>query len=496
MSDIEREPCPRCGEPAALSAQVCPHCRGNLLVDIVLDVSPADPRALYQAARTISALGPPAPAFLAAQQSLNLPGSVLASGATREMARKMTAAIAENGGRARTSAYNPPSAAPPPSGSPWMKLLAASLAVAAVGLFSWSRFISSSDVEIPLRPAEPHAAGPALTTRELAEQATPSTVKLRCQGSVGSGFFIAEDLVLTNAHVLCPAGERIRAVLSDGREIEGVEDRRDDWLDIALVRVPGAKARPLPRGDALDLHTGDRVVFIGTPEGLDFTVHEGIVSHSIRSVMGVGYLQIDANVNSGNSGGPLFDPQGRVVGIVTAKVTGADGLGFALPINYVSEGSPPFLPLPSPAASSDNWNAVLAKIREADRREVEKLRAEGNRPALVGLTVMPRGGPVAMIVRFSNVRPQPETLSFTFRKSNRILCNVSGGVRQWYAQGSGNVAASDDSHYLRWLEKNGLVRQAYHGLATLDLTGCPVQELRDAEMVLDGGDERANRIEL
>lgn len=495
MSDIEREPCPRCGEPAALVAQVCPHCRGNLLVDLVLDEPPADPRARYQAARTISTLGPPAPAFLAAQQALNLPGSVLASGATRELARKVIAAVAENGGRARTSGYNPPAAAPAGAGgSSWLRLVAAGLAVAAVALYSGSRLLSGGDVEIPLRPAETRAAGPALTTRELAERATPSTVQLRCQDTVGSGFFIAEDLVLTNAHVLCPPGERIRAILSDGREIEGTEDRRDDWLDIALVRVPGSGARPLPLGDAMDLHTGDRVVFIGTPEGLDFTVHEGIVSHSIRSVMGVAHLQIDANVNSGNSGGPLFDPQGRVVGIVTAKVTGADGLGFALPVNYPAAWIP--LPPSSPnPAEGTAWKTVLAKVREADRREVEKLKTEANRPALVGLTVLPGTGPAAMIVRFASSWPQPETLSFTFRKPDRILCSVSGGVKQWHQRGS-RSPESDDSHYVRWLEKNGLVRNSYQGLATLDMTGCPMEELRGAEIVLDGGDDRANRIAL
>lgn len=148
------------------------------------------------------------------------------------------------------------------------------------------------------------------------------------------------------------------------------------------MRVTGAGARPLPLGDAMDLRTGDRVVFIGTPEGLDFTVHEGIVSHSIRSVLGLGYLQIDANVNSGNSGGPLLDPQGRIVGIVSAKVTDADGLGFALPVNYLFEW--PLLPAPGAPPDSDSWNRVLARIDKADQREVEKARDESSRPALVG----------------------------------------------------------------------------------------------------------------
>ena len=246
MSQIEREPCPRCGEPVALSAQVCPHCRGNLLLDVVVDQPPSDPRARYQAARTLSSLGPEAPAFAAAQQALGLPGSLLASGLTRDTARKMAGVIDEHGGRARVTGHQPLPAAEPAGGISWLRIAAAVAVAGAIGLFAWNRVASGpQEVDLPTRPTRAKAAGPALSTRELAGQATPSTVKLRCAQSEGTGFFVTEDLLLTNAHVLCPSGERIQAVFADGRELPGDAEKRDDWLDAALVTSwASSSARP------------------------------------------------------------------------------------------------------------------------------------------------------------------------------------------------------------------------------------------------------------
>ncbi|HEX3129144.1 MAG TPA: hypothetical protein VH394_17555 [Thermoanaerobaculia bacterium] len=193
MSEIEREPCPRCGEPAALSAQICPHCRGNLLLDVVVEQPPADPRARYLAARALSSLGPSAPAFASAQQSLSLPGSVLASGVPRDQARTLAGIVAEHGGRTRTAA---PQLSPPEETREisWPRLSAAAFTLVMLGLFLWNRF----DPRLP-------------DTRKLAAQALPSTVQLQCQASLGSGFFVTDELVVTNAHVLCPDGDTIEA---------------------------------------------------------------------------------------------------------------------------------------------------------------------------------------------------------------------------------------------------------------------------------------------
>ena len=88
-----------------------------------------------------------------------------------------------------------------------------------------------------------------------------------------------------------------------------------------------------------------------------------------------------------------------------------------------------------------------------------------------------------------------ETLSFTFRNPDRILCSVSSGIQGWERLGSG-ASPSASSKYLLWLEKNGLGRDVYQAFAPLDLTGCPTEELDRAEMVLDNDDERSDRVEL
>ncbi len=501
MSQIERESCPHCGEPAALAAHVCPHCRGGLLYDVTVDLPPPDPRARYQAARTVSSLGSPAPAFLDIQRALGQPGSRLASGVTREAARNLARAIEEHGGRTRLSGRQPLPAAEPAGRISWLRTAAAvALALTAgIGLFAWNRAASEPEAEPEAAPpalaVSAPTASPALSTRDLAERATPSTVKLRSGKLEGTGFFVTEDLLVTNAHVLGRFGDPIKAVFADGRELQGAPVKRDDWLDAALVRVRNAGARPLPLGDATSLQTGDRVVFIGTPVGLDFTVHEGIVSHSFRNIYGVGYLQIDANVNPGNSGGPLFDTRGRVVGIVSATAARGDGLGFVLPVNYLfSWVAPSLLPAPDPAPDSASWTRALAEIDQADQREVEKARGQ-TRPLLIGVALVPGRGAAAQVARLSFVTPSPQMLSFSFRRGDRILCSVYSMVSRWEDWGAG-ANFSADSRYLLWLRKNSIDQTAFRAKVPLDISRCPVEELGDSEIVLEDGDERANRLAL
>src|SRR5262249_7819837 len=152
-------------------------------------------------------------------------------------------------------------------------------------------------------------------------------------------FFVANETVLTNAHVLCPEGQPLTVIFSDGRRATGVPMRSDTLLDLAVVHSAGATAPPLPLGDAGSLNVGDHVVLVGSPVGLEFTVHEGTVSSISRTLLGLAYIQLDAKVNPGNSGGALLDKLGRVVGIVSLKVQTAEGIGLALPINYAYDGA-------------------------------------------------------------------------------------------------------------------------------------------------------------
>jgi serine protease Do len=520
--DIEREPCPRCGEPAAVAARVCPHCQGSLLVDVVLDRPVADSRVRYQLSRMLASLGPPAPDFSTSQKALASPTPVLARKVTREAARDLLGVLAEYGVQGRTALPGSASQGFGEFGEfgnfGGRRLMIAGGAAAALMLAA-SGFLLLRPDEAPDAAAAPVAAverpapqaprtgdtrpspqaklGTPLTTRDLAEMATPATVVLRHGTSVGSGFFVDEDLVLTNAHVVGSAGDPVEAVFSDGRTLSGKAVRHDEWLDLALIRVDNAAVEPLPIGDAMALKTGDEVVFIGTPEGLEFTVHQGIVSHTARQNLGVAYFQVDANVNHGNSGGPVLDSLGRVVGIVTARVADAEGLGFVLPINYAYDGKTPLVERPEPGPDEQKWKTLLAQVEVADRQQADKIAAAASKPMLLKAAMAPRGKDleiVAAVVRFSSYQPSPESLFFTFRKPGRMICSVTAPVEGW-VQVRENVLGGN-SRVQQWLEKKGLSQNLYQGNARLDLKECPADELQGSDMVLEGAEEGSNRIAI
>ena len=156
---------------------------------------------------------------------------------------------------------------------------------------------------------------------------------------LGSGFIISSDgLILTNAHVVRDAKE-VTVKLSDRREFAAKVLGSDTTTDIAVLRI-NATGLPVVRlGDARQLEVGDPVLAIGAPYGLEQTATQGIVSAKGRSLPGdavVPFIQTDAAVNPGNSGGPLFDGSGAVVGInaqIYSQSGGFQGLSFSIPIN-------------------------------------------------------------------------------------------------------------------------------------------------------------------
>jgi len=161
----------------------------------------------------------------------------------------------------------------------------------------------------------------------------------------GSGFIISEDgYVLTNNHVVDGADD-VRVRLSDGREFKVKVVGTDTSIDLALLKIDatGEKLPTLPLGDSAAMRVGEWVIAIGNPLEFEHTVTAGVLSAKERRVaIGdtdtgvVSFLQTDAAINFGNSGGPLLDARGNVVGINTAirRSNLAEGIGFALPINH------------------------------------------------------------------------------------------------------------------------------------------------------------------
>ncbi len=160
----------------------------------------------------------------------------------------------------------------------------------------------------------------------------------------GSGFLVdAEGHIVTNNHVIDGASE-VKVVLNDGSSHPARIVGRDDKIDLALLKIDAE--RPLAYvefGDSTKARVGDWVLAVGNPFGLGGSVNAGIISargRDIRSGPYDDYLQIDAAINRGNSGGPLFDTHGRVIGVNTAifSPTGGNiGIGFAIPAETVGE---------------------------------------------------------------------------------------------------------------------------------------------------------------
>jgi len=176
--------------------------------------------------------------------------------------------------------------------------------------------------------------------RRFFGQQVPVQPQQRVERGVGSGFVINPNgQILTNAHVVNNA-DTVTVSFSDGRTVEGKVLGQDTVTDVAVVQVPGNNLPTVELAKSEQVQPGQWAIAIGNPLGLQETVTVGVVSATDRSISDiglsdsrVGYIQTDAAINPGNSGGPLLNARGQVIGVNTAIIQGAQGIGFAIPID-------------------------------------------------------------------------------------------------------------------------------------------------------------------
>jgi S1-C subfamily serine protease len=224
----------------------------------------------------------------------------------------------------------------------------------------WQHFISNGSESASGSPVPDPIPGEAEALDaysrvivRVAETLRPAVVNLRAgkgrNAGSGSGvLFTPDGFLLTNAHVV-RGFSRPRIRLHDGREVEGRVVGTDPWTDLAVVQAD-AQALPFAElGDSTKLRVGQLVVAIGSPFGFESTVTAGVVSalgRTLRTLTGHlvdNVIQTDAALNPGNSGGPLVDSRGRVIGINTAIIAPAQGICFAIPANMARDIVPHLL---------------------------------------------------------------------------------------------------------------------------------------------------------
>ena len=290
----------------------------------------------------------------------------------------------------------------------------------------------STRQRVEVQSANPFAGTPFEGLFGDRRQGQPTT---REGQSLGSGFIISADgYVVTNNHVVTPQGrgtvEEITVTMPDGTEYEAEMVGKDAESDLAVLKIDRREPFPFVKfGDSSQARAGDWVVAIGNPFGLGGTVTSGIISSVLRTA-GAGaydrYIQTDAAINRGNSGGPLFDMQGNVIGINNAILSpsgGSVGVGFAIPAEtaapiverlrrgetiergYLGVGIGPV---------TDDFAAALGLPR--NRGEVVQSVVDGEAAARAGI----EAGDVVISVDGKDVTPD-QTLSF-------LVANIAPGT--------------------------------------------------------------------
>ena len=224
----------------------------------------------------------------------------------------------------------------------------------------------------------PPPASPTASFEDTATRAIRAVVRVEAGGNAGSGFFVAPDTILTNAHVVAGLSS-VTVRRWDGSSLPAHVVASSAEVDVTILKLPSpdASQEVLRMGSVAGLRSGQEIIAVGSPLGvLQGSVTRGIVS-ALRSVGGVTLVQTDAAVNPGNSGGPLLTRDGDVIGIATMTAAGQQGLSFGVAIDHARALLAGRQPVPGGQGTPLlNLNTAISEGRESS---ADSPREEGTR---------------------------------------------------------------------------------------------------------------------
>lgn len=376
--------CPHCAEAIQLKANTCRFCKQDVRLTVTFKKKPTGTSLSELVQILFERFGKSQfPTYGAMRKALEEPQAVIASGIHRADANEISHFVSEFDGEAIAFLTTPDQAqksADPKTSSIRLSTVLELVALAfGISFYFWydkkpseppstTTEIKSENVSYsPMPDLKVQKQSEGLISKKKFPQIhfniktlIEATATLRGNSRTGSAFFIHKDGYLITNHHVTKKMPSFLVQTADGKTRPGRLIRYNEFYDLALVKVEGGPYEILKLGDATSLEPGETVWTIGAPHGLSFTVTKGIVSYVGRKVQGKSFIQADVAINPGNSGGPMINSQGEVVGINNFVVSNAEGLNFAIPINFIYMGNSP---IARQVVSTFPDNSIMAQWR-------------------------------------------------------------------------------------------------------------------------------------
>jgi S1-C subfamily serine protease len=289
--------------------------------------------------------------------------------------------------------------------------------------------------------AHPQAASQGFDSAQITKNLSPAVVLIKgttnSGEALGTGFIISSDgKIATNLHV-------VESLNNGGVQLASGE-KFDSFLillfdprkDIAIIKIPGFDLPTVVLGNSNNVQVGEPVLAVGSPLGLQGTVTTGVISSMRDDPTGGGFkvIQTDASVNPGNSGGPLVNRAGEVIGIITYKIRGSENLNFAIPVNYLRG----LTDSPATAMSLEDLHQKLStgstdvfrsdafptRWKSLESGTTKSVRRDGDR--IYVETVMPEAQKSAGCFILADLQKKGKTFSGTIRSS--CVCQYTRGL--------------------------------------------------------------------